>query len=959
MLHFTSLLKKVRLYLAQRIFVHTLKTSHFCYYQAILLGSFVISPSNFYFGEIKMGFCPTTNFINKAAGKLICGRKSVYKVGNGVGLDSTRHFRDNNDENEIRENGNGNGSSKKIKGTVVLMKKNLLDFTDVPASFLDRIHELVGKGVSLQLISEDKSNQGKGKGLRGKLGKAAYLEKWVSTITPLTAGETTFNITFEWPESLGVPGAFIIKNHHHSQFYLRAVTLDVPGHGRLHFVCNSWVYPTHRYKYNRVFFSNKTYLPHQTPEALRKYREEELVNLRGDGKGMLKEWDRVYDYAYYNDLGMPDKGEDYARPVLGGSIEYPYPRRGRTGRKPTKTDPNTESRLPLISLDIYVPRDERFGHIKMSDFLAYALKSLVQIILPEVKSICDKTHNEFDSFDDVINLYEGGIKLPNGALAKLKDRIPWEMLKELVRTDGEHFLKFPMPDVIKEDKSAWRTDEEFGREMLAGVNPVLIRRLEEFPPKSKLDPKLYGNQNSSITKEHIEKNMDGYSIDKALKSNRLYILDHHDSLMPYLRRINSTPTKTYATRTILFLKYDGTLKPLAIELSLPHPQGDKYGAVSQVYTPAEKGVEGSIWELAKAYAAVNDSGCHQLISHWLYTHAVIEPFVIATNRQLSVLHPIFKLLQPHFRDTMNINALARQILINAGGVLERTVFPARFAMEMSSFIYKTWVFTDEALPADLLKRGMAVEDSSYPHGLKLLIEDYPFAVDGLDIWFAIEKWVGEYCSFYYPRDDLVEGDPELQSWWNEIRIVGHGDKKDEPWWSEMKTMHDLTSTCTIIIWVASALHAAVNFGQYPYAGYLPNRPTVSRRFMPQPGTPEYVELESDPEKAFLKTITAQFQTLLGVSLIEILSRHSTDEVYLGQRDTPEWTSDAEPLAAFERFQMKLLDIEKRITERNNDKRWKNRHGPVKVPYTLLYPNSSDYTKVGGLTGKGIPNSISI
>jgi len=248
----------------------------------------------------------------------------------------------------------------------------------------------------------------------------------------------------------------------------------------------------------------QTYLPHETPATLLKYREEELVSLRGTGEGELKEWDRVYDYAYYNDLGVPPKNP---RPVLGGTQEYPYPRRGRTGRKPTKEDPQTESRLPITSsLDIYVPRDERFGHLKMSDFLAYALKAIAQFIQPALEAVFDDTPKEFDSFEDVLKIYEEGIDLPNQALIdSIVKNIPLEMLKEIFRTDGQKFLKFPVPQVIKgilivinnlflccnpnnvfdvtnlcflEDKTAWRTDEEFAREMLAGLNPVVIQLLK-------------------------------------------------------------------------------------------------------------------------------------------------------------------------------------------------------------------------------------------------------------------------------------------------------------------------------------------------------------------------------------------------------------------------------------------------------------------------------------------------
>jgi linoleate 9S-lipoxygenase len=239
---------------------------------------------------------------------------------------------------------------------------------------------------------------------------------------------------------------------------------------------------------------------------------------------------------------------------------------------------------------------------------------------------------------------------------------------------------------------------------------------------------------------------------------------------------------------------------------------------------------------------------------------------------------------------------------------------------------------------------MAVADPTSPYKVRLLVEDYPYASDGLAVWHAIEQWATEYLAIYYPNDGVLQADVELQAWWKETREVGHAD----------------TKACATIIWIASALHAAVNFGQYPYAGYLPNRPSVSRKRMPAPGSDEYAELERNPEKVFLRTITCQFEALVGISLLEILSSHSSDEVYLGQRDTPEWTSDAKAQEAFKRFSTRLTEVENRVKAANKDPRHKNRNGPAKFPYMLLYPNTSGKKgDAAGITAKGIPNSISI
>jgi hypothetical protein len=47
-----------------------------------------------------------------------------------------------------------------------------------------------------------------------------------------------------------------------------------------------------------------------------------------------------------------------------------------------------------------------------------------------------------------------------------------------------------------------------------------------------------------------------------------------------------------------------------------------------------------VWQLAKNVFRSLDSGYHQLISHFLRTHAAMEPFLISLRRNLSAMHPV-------------------------------------------------------------------------------------------------------------------------------------------------------------------------------------------------------------------------------------------------------------------------------------------------------------------------------
>lgn len=96
------------------------------------------------------------------------------------------------------------------------------------------------------------------KEFQGKVGKKAYLENWITKMVPVNPKETTFKVTFDWDEEMGIPGAFFIRNNHFTKFFLKSLTLeDVPLVGRIHFDCNSWIYPSIKYNKDRIFFVNK------------------------------------------------------------------------------------------------------------------------------------------------------------------------------------------------------------------------------------------------------------------------------------------------------------------------------------------------------------------------------------------------------------------------------------------------------------------------------------------------------------------------------------------------------------------------------------------------------------------------------------------------------------------------------------------------------------------------------
>lgn len=114
---------------------------------------------------------------------------------------------------------------------------------------------------------------------------------------------------------------------------------------------------------------------------------------------------------------------------------------------------------------------------------------------------------------------------------------------------------------------------------------------------------------------------------------------------------------------------------------------------------------------------------------------------------------------------------------------------------------------------------------------------------------------------------------------------------------------------TTLMWIVSAIHAAVNFGQYVYTGYTANR-SSSCKCIPAQWSQQFAEFLRN-RKFYLNILPTRSEMTPSLSLVEFLS----DEAKFGQELSLKWIDDQRIHQSFDKFAAEL-EVEKKIRKRN-------------------------------------------
>ncbi|ROI42825.1 Hydroperoxide isomerase ALOXE3 [Anabarilius grahami] len=128
----------------------------------------------------------------------------------------------------------------------------------------------------------------------------------------------------------------------------------------------------------------------------------------------------------------------------------------------------------------------------------------------------------------------------------------------------------------------------------------------------------------------------------------------------------------------------------------------------------------------------------------------------------------------------------------------------------------------------------------------------------------------------------------------------------------------------MVIFTASAQHAAVNNGQFDFGGWMPNYPSALRKPPPK-------EKGHTTEDTILETLPDVSTTVNGMAVLRLLSKDSADHYPLGHFPENLYDEDV-PCKLIEEFQKDLRELSDLIEERNKK---------LELPYTYLNPKNVD------------------
>lgn len=436
-------------------------------------------------------------------------------------------------------------------------------------------------------------------------------------------------------------------------------------------------------------------------------------------------------------------------------------------------------------------------------------------------------------------------------------------------------------------RDSWKEDAFFGYQFLNGVNPMLLRR------SSRLPARLVFPSGMEEVRAQLEQELQGGTLFEA-----------DFSLLDGIKANVILCSQQYLAAPLVMLKLqpDGKLLPMVIQLQLPGTGSPP----PPLFLPTDPPMA---WLLAKCWVRSSDFQLHELLSHLLRGHLMAEVITMATMRCLPSIHPIFKLIIPHLRYTLEINVRARNGLVSDLGVFDQVVSTGGGGhVELLKRARTSLTYRSFCPPDDLTDRGLLGVKSSY------------YAQDALRLWEIIYRYVEGIVSLHYKTDKAVKEDLELQTWCREITEIGLLGAQDQGFPMSLESRDQLCHFVTMCIFTSTGQHSSVHLGQLDWYAWVPNAPCTMRR---PPPTTKDVTLET-----VMATLPNFHQASLQMSITWQLGRSQPVFVALGQHKE-EYFSGPEPKAVLKKFREELAALDKEIEVRN---------AKLDMPYEYLRPS---------------------